>query len=461
MEAAIAHYFMRGGDDRRLVDAAFRLADCWVNNIGLAPKRDWYEGHAGLEQTLVRLATFSEEYRGPGTGRSYVELARFLLDARRDGEEYDQSHVPVIRQYEAVGHAVRAVYSYAGMASVAMEMADVDYHSALLSLWDNLVNRKYYLTGGVGSGETSEGFGKDYSLPNHSYCESCAGCGQLFFQHKMQLAHHDAKYADLMEETLYNAVLGSLDLEAQNFTYTNPLDSDHPRYKWHVCPCCIGNIPRTLLMLPTWMYSKDGNGLYVNLYAGSKANVGEVHGNAVQIQQETGYPLDGTVLLSIDPQKQTRFTLHLRVPNWKTSALYSPEPAENSAPKIEVNGRRFEAELKKGYVSISRQWSPGDKVKLAFPMSVQRVYPDQRIRATNGRVALRYGPLVYSIESVDQSLDSVLLKNARLATEWKPDLLGGVMVIRGTFQDGEQMKAIPHYARLNRGGRSIVWIKTE
>jgi DUF1680 family protein len=217
---------------------------------------------------LVRFATLVDEVEGAGKGREYVALAKFLLDQRQGGEEYDQSHVPVTRQYEAVGHAVRAVYSYAGMAEVAGETGDVDYHSAVQSLWNSIVNRKYYVTGGVGSGETSEGFGREYSLPNNAYCESCAGSGELFFQHALNRTWQEARYADLYEETLYNAILGGVDLEGRNYTYTNPLDSGEKRYQWHVCPCCVGNLPRTLLSLPTWMYATSDDSLTVNLYAG-------------------------------------------------------------------------------------------------------------------------------------------------------------------------------------------------
>ncbi|MEI7903302.1 MAG: beta-L-arabinofuranosidase domain-containing protein, partial [bacterium] len=193
MEAAMAHYLMTDRKDPRMYEAAKRLADCWYNNIGPAPKQAWYEGHQELEQALVRLGRFVEDVEGSGKGSRYIELAKFLMDSRKGGDEYDQSHLPVIQQYEAVGHAVRAVYCYAGMADIAMETGDVDYQSAVLSIWDNIVNKKYYVTGGVGSGETSEGFGKNYSLPNNAYCESCSGSGELFFQHKMNMTYHDAK----------------------------------------------------------------------------------------------------------------------------------------------------------------------------------------------------------------------------------------------------------------------------
>src|SRR4029079_2589663 len=188
---------------------------------------------------------FVNEIEGGGRGDRYITLAKFLLDSRKGGTEYDQSHLPVVQQYEAVGHAVRAVYNYSGMADVAVETHNVDYQSAVRSLWDNMVNKKYYVTGGVGSGETSEGFGPNYSLPNNAYNESCSSCGEIFFHWKMNLAYHDAKYADLYEEVMYNALLGSFDLKGESFFYTNPLEAYQRRALWHQCPCCVGNIPRT------------------------------------------------------------------------------------------------------------------------------------------------------------------------------------------------------------------------
>jgi len=459
LEAAIAHWTLTGGKDPRMYDAARRLADCWVRNLGPAPKRAWYPGHQELEMALVRFANSVESVEGAGQGRDYVALAKFLLDQRHGGDEYDQSHLPVTRQYEAVGHAVRAVYSYAGMADVAMETGDVDYHSAVKSLWNSIVNRKYYVTGGVGSGETSEGFGKDYSLPNHAYCESCAGSGELFFQHKLNRAYQEARYADLYEETLYNAILGGVDLEGQNYTYTNPLDSSEKRYKWHVCPCCVGNLPRTLLSLPTWMYSKGSDGLTVNLIIGSAVTVGDVAGTRLQVVQTTDYPWSGQVAITLNPAGPKRFSVRLRVPNRQTSGLYTSTPVVEGLVSLAVNGKRVTPRIQDGYVTLTRKWQAGDRIEFELPMPVQRVKASDQIAATRGRVALRYGPLIYNLESVDQNLDSVLDLKAPLTTEWRADLLGGVRVIQGAFTDGKPMLAIPNYARLNRGGRSLVWIK--
>ena len=461
IEAAIAHTLMTGGQDKRMIEAARRLADCWVKNIGPAPKRRWYPGHQEMEMALAKLARWVEQSDGPGRGKPYIELAKFLLDARSGGEEYDQSHTPVTRQYEAVGHAVRAVYSYCGMADVAAATGDVDYLSAVQSLWDNIVNRKYYVTGGVGSGETSEGFGKDFSLPNRSYCESCANSGELFFQHKLQMIHHDARYADLAEETLFNAILGDVDLEAQNYTYTNPLDSSERRYQWHVCPCCVGNIPRTLLSLPTWTYSQGRDELYVNLFVGSTVTLNNVAGTSVQLVQTTDYPWRGQVALTVNPAAPTQFALKIRVPNRQVSALYTSTPPVDGLLSLAVNGQALKPTLVNGYAVLDRRWQAGDKVEWEVPMNIQRVKSDSRIVGNRGRVALRYGPLVYNLESVDQSLDAVLSPAAPLSMAWKPDLLDGVMVIQGTFADGQPLLAIPNYARLNRGGRSIVWLNEE
>lgn len=461
MEAAMAHYLMTGGKDRRMLDAAIRLANCWVRNIGPAPKRAWYDGHEELEQALVKLARFVDQTDGAGKGRQYVELAKFLLDSRHGGDEYDQSQAPVTRQYEAVGHAVRAVYCYSGMADVAMETGDRDYISAVDSLWNSIVNKKYYVTGGAGSGETSEGFGKEFSLPNNAYCESCANCGEMFFQYKLQMLYHDGRYADLAEETLYNAILGDVDLDAQNYTYTNPLDSSGHRYKWHVCPCCVGNIPRTLLQLPTWTYTTGRNELDVNLFVGSTVTLDNLVGTSVQLVQTTDYPWSGKVSLTVNPAAAKKFTLKIRVPDRRTSLLYTDTPAVQGLLSLAVNGRSIKPKLERGYAALDRTWKAGDKIEWEVPLKVQRVTADHRIAADRGRVALRYGPLIYNCESVDQNLDSFLSPTAPLTTEWRGDLLDGVVVIKGQWADGKPLLAIPNYARLNRGGRSVVWLKDQ
>ncbi|MCH7556550.1 MAG: glycoside hydrolase family 127 protein [Planctomycetes bacterium] len=450
LESAIAHYLLTNKTDARLYNAAKKLADCWYDNLGPAPKKEWYDGHQAMEMGLVRFGRFVNEVEGEGKGQKYIELAKFLLDCRKGGSKYDQSHLPVVQQYEAVGHAVRAVYSYAGMADVAMETGDIDYQSAVMSLWDNIVNKKYYVTGGVGSGETSEGFGPNYSLRHNAYCESCSSCGEIFFQHKLNMTYHDAKYADLYEETLYNALLGSIDLEGKNFYYQNPLDSWRPRNSWHGCPCCVGNIPRTLLMLPTWMYVRSADSIYVNLFIGSTVTVEDVAGTDVEMVQATDYPWSGNVAITVNPAVQKSFSVKIRVPNREVSELYTSTPKSNGITLISVNGSAISPPIEKGYAVITRYWKAGDKIDLALPMKVQRVKASDKIAATTGRVALRYGPLIYSVERVDQDINNVLNPESTLTTEWKGDFLGGVMVIKGTWADGSELTAIPNYARNNR-----------
>ncbi len=453
IESAINHHTLTGGRDLRLYDAAKKLADCWVAHIGPG-KKAWFDGHQEMEQALVRFGRFVNDVEGHGRGDAYIKLARFLLDSREGGAEYDQSHLPPEQQYEAVGHAVRAVYFYSGMADIAAETGDRDYQSAVMSLWDNMVNRKYYVTGGVGSGDTSEGFGGNYALRNNAYCESCSSCGLIFFQYKLNLSYHDAKYADLYEETMYNALLGATDLAGTSFCYTNPL-VDTERARWHTCPCCVGNIPRTLLMMPTWTYVKGDDGLYVNLFVGSRIQVGEVAGTPVEMVQETDYPWKGAVAITVNPQETRRFALRIRVPQRKTSALYQAEPAVGGLLRLAVNGEAVTPRIEKGYAVITREWRKGDKVELELPMAVQRVTADARIEATRGKVALRYGPLVYNVERADQQRIDLSIGSDALVPEWRGDLLGGVVAIRGRWADGSPLTAIPNYARMNRTGWPI------
>jgi uncharacterized protein len=451
IESAINHYTLTEGKDKRLYEAAKKLADCWVAHLGPG-KKEWYDGHQEMEQALVRFGRFVNDMEGHGRGDAYVKLAKFLLDCRKDGSEYDQSHMPVQQQYEAVGHAVRAVYSYSGMADVAAETADPDYQSAVMSLWDSMVNRKYYVTGGIGSGETSEGFGPDYSLRNNAYCESCSSCGLIFFQYKLNLACQDAKYADLYEETMYNALLGATDLEGKTFNYTNPLIGGR-RTPWHACPCCVGNIPRTLLMIPTWTYVKGKDAIYVNLFIGSTINLERVAGTDVELVQRTDYPWDGKVALTVNPRQAKTFSVHVRVPDRQTSELYFSTPEVKGLKAFSVNGQPTAPRIEKGYAVVTRAWKAGDQIEWELPMEVQRIKSDAKILTNKGLMALRYGPLIYNVEQADQADISRAISAQSLATEWRGDLLQGVKVLKGTWADGTPLVAIPHYARNNRLGQ--------
>ena len=450
IESAINHYTLTDGKDLRLYNAAKKLADCWAANIGPG-KKEWFDGHQEMEQALVRFGRFVNDQEGNGRGDAYISLAKFLLDSRRGGSEYDQSHLPPGQQYEAVGHAVRAMYFYSGMADIEAETRDRDYQSAVISLWDNMVNKKYYVTGGIGSGETSEGFGPNYSLRNEAYCETCSSCGVVFFQYKLNLAYHDAKYADLYEQTMYNALLGGVALDGQSFCYTNPLVNTE-RAKWHVCPCCVGNVSRTLLMIPTWAYVKSKDALYVNMFVGSSIDVGQVAGTGVEVIQKTEYPWQGAVSITVNPKEAKTFTIHIRVPDRTTSRLYKESPAVHGLRRFSVNGEEQTPVIRKGYAEVTREWKNGDRIDVEFPMEPQRMMADARIQADVNLAALKFGPLVYNVESADNQKIDRKLGSAPLKAEWRPDLLGGIVVITGEWEDGSPMTAIPNFTRMNRAG---------
>jgi DUF1680 family protein len=464
IEAGLANYLSTGRTDPTLYNAAKKLADCWCANLGPGIKT-WYDGHENMEQALVHLGRFVNEFEGPTNGQKYINLAKFLIDCRgtpaanaaeNDGASYDQSQSPVKEQYEVVGHAVRSQYLCSGTADVAIETQTLDYESTALSLFDNFVNNKYYVTGGAGSGETAEGFGNNYSLPNASYCETCAGCGSLFFFQKMNLACQDAKYADLMENVLYNEILGSLDDQAYNIFYPNPLNSSAARVSWTSVPCCYGNAARTLFQLPTWMYARSSNAIYMNLFIGGSVTISNISGVTVTMVQYTDYPWTNTVSITVNPSAPANFTLFIREPNRTMSALYTPTPAVSGLTSIELNGAPISPRVTNGYAVIGRTWTAGDQVSLFLPMAIQQIRCSTNVAGDAGQVALQYGPLIYNIESVDQTMGLTLGSNAPLSLQ-HTNMLGGFWEITGAYTNGSALTAIPNYARLNRGGSSSVW----
>jgi DUF1680 family protein len=314
-----------------------------------------------------------------------------------------------------------------------------------------MVNKKYYLTGGIGSGETSEGFGPNYSLRNEAYCETCSSCGLVFFQYKLNLAYHDAKYADLYEQTMYNALLGGVALDGKSYCYTNPLVNTE-RARWHVCPCCVGNLSRTLLMIPTWSYVKDSTGLYVNMFVGSRIHVGQVAGTGVEVIQKTDYPWKGSISMTVNPEQARTFSVYVRIPDRTTSKLYTDSPVVRGVKRLAVNGQQVTPTIQKGYAVVTREWKAGDRIELELPMEPQRVVADSRIKADAGRTALKYGPLIYNVETPDNRNLDQKIGAAPLRTQWRPDLLGGMVVITGKWADGSDLVAVPNYARMNRVG---------
>jgi DUF1680 family protein len=283
----------------------------------------------------------------------------------------------------------------------------------------------------------------------------------------MHLAYADGKYVDLYEESLYNNVIGTMDTAGNNFEYTNPLDQNWARGNWHACPCCVGNFPRTVLTLPSWMYSKRNSpaGLYVNLYVGSTVSFSNVFGTTdITLTQATNYPFDGNVTLTVSPSAATAFTLYVRSSQRSVSTIYTHSPSSDGISSLTVNGVSQSTTPSLGYVAINRTWAAGDQVVISMPMNIQRVKAISNVAACTGRVAIQRGPVIYNIENIDNGgVDvntRVLPPSATLSTSWNATLFsGGTQVVTSTFSGGSAMLAIPHYRRCNRGGRSIVWIK--
>ena len=467
IEAACAHFLMSGKTDSTLYKAAKKCANYWVSSIGPAPKKTWWDGHEEIKLALVRLARLVDETEGKGKGDAYVTLAKFLLDSRKGGTDYDQSQALPVLQSEAVGHAVRASYLYTGMTDLGIELKSQSCFDAVRKLWNSVTNNKMYVTGGVGSESSNEGFGPNYKLQNGAYDETCASCGMVFFGNRMNCAYHNARYIDNLERQLYNVVLGSVDIAGVNFYYQNELDFASPRYSWHGCPCCVGNLARTLLSLVPWTYATQGSDtIYVNLFLGSAVSINNIANTSVQFVQTSDYPWEGATSIVVNPAAPAAFTLKVRIPGFIESSLYQPAPYSRTY-SITVNGATWSGLLDQGYVTITRNWKAGDKVDVTIPLDIMRVHAIPAVTYDTGKVALQRGPIVYNIEDVDNSQGAAncrLPSTAALTATWNPNLLGGVMTINGTAvkiggTTSYPFQAIPNYARLNRGGRSVVWIQ--
>lgn len=458
IEMGIAHARLTGGRDRRLYDAALRCANHLCDVFGAPPKRSWKNGHPGLEHALCRLGEMANETEGAGKGAPYIALAKHFVDHQHElhPNVYDQSEQPAVKMTEARGHAVRATYFYTALADLARLTGDTAYQDAAGRIWDNAVNRKHYLTGGVGASHQGEAFGADYELPNNGYCESCASCGLSFWAEQMHRLHADARYIDVQERALYNNVAGSVARDGATFYYQNPPASKQPRHPWHVCPCCVGNIPRALIAIKDLMYSVSAGRdvLFVNHYVDSEGVINAV-GGGLRVRQETRYPWAGEVALTLTPASPAAFTLSLRIPDRAESDLYAVQPPDGEI-RLTVNGQAQPVDTQKGFARIRRTWQAGDRVELVLPMPVQRVHCDERVVANRGRVAVQRGPIIYSFEDVDHARpvrSAVLPPEAELTALWRGELLGGVMTVKAGGLQG-----VPHFARLNRGGFSQVWM---
>jgi hypothetical protein len=420
------------------------------------------------------LAKFFLDERG-----HYFQGERHAVDdpfAVYDGDEYMQNHKPVLEQDQAVGHAVRAMYMYAGMADVAALGGCPEYVKAIDRLWDDVVGRKMYVTGGVGSRSGTEGFGDPYELPNRTaYTETCASVGNALWQQRLFLLHGESKYADVLERVMYNGLISGVSLDGMAFFYQNPLEFNGKtklyqgqvvRAPWFEVSCCPPNICRFLPSVPGYVYAVKEDTLFVNLFIGGRADV-EIDGVTASLKQETRYPWDGAVKIAVDPERQKIFTLAVRIPGWARnepvpSDLYRFADTSAAVPSLKVNGRAADIELKKGYALIRRAWSKGDTVELDLPMPVRRVIAHPSVQADAGRMALQRGPLVYCAEGIDNggtAISLVIPEKAAFAPEFRADLLKGVVVLKGKAA-GRDVTLIPYYAWANRGpGAMQVWFK--
>ena len=487
-EAAVAHVQATG--KRSLLNIALKSADLVCRTFGPAQRHD-VPGHEEIELALVKL------FRVTGDSK-YLDQAAFFLDQRGRPHNpplhefpvgdpfrmyndlaYRQDHKPVVEQTQAVGHAVRATYLYAGMTDAATLTGNDALGRTVDALWRDVVEKKIYLTGGLGAVGGTEAFGDDYVLPNRAYAETCASIGGMLWYHRMFLREGDAAYYDTFERTLYNGYLSGVSLSGDAFFYQNPLVSNGriERAAYFDVSCCPANLARLMGELPGLIYAQRDRELFVNLFVGSRASI-DVRGTKAQVSQETNYPWDGRITIHVDPDRPTDVSLAVRIPGWSRG---NPSPgglytfAPDRSPErlarhvaLAVNGKAAPLTIDKGFARIQRRWRKGDVVQLDLPMPIERVVADNRVAEDRGKAAIQRGPIIYCVEGVDNGgavADLKLPMDAALQHHFDAKLLNGVDVIEGdgspTSRQGTPVpvRAVPYYAWNNRGkGEMAVWI---
>jgi len=473
-EAAAAHYLATGKTN--FLNIALKNADLLVSVFGKEGNTQ-VPGHEIVETGLIKLYLITHK-------DEYLKLARHFLDLRGDSTKrelwgpYNQDHVPVVEQDEAVGHAVRALYLYSGMTDIAALYNDEAYQKAVDRLWENVVYKKMYLTGGLGALHDGEAFGANYELPNTTaYSETCAAIANVFWNYRMFLLHGDAKYIDVLERSLYNNVLSGVSTDGRNFFYPNPLQCDMQfrfnrgetltRQPWFDCSCCPTNLARLMPSVAGYIYASNENDLYVNLFVQSSAKV-DLKSTTTEIEQQTDYPWEGNVKIALNPEKETELTLKLRIPGWAQNKpvpgdLYTYQNGSEKKPEIKINGKVVSYELENGYARLYREWKSGDEIELDLPMDVKEVKANQSVTDDLGKVAIERGPLVYCLEEFDNpEIDQVVVsQNTRFNTYFDGELLNGVEVIVASGNErNENFTAIPYYVWNNRGANKMnVWLE--
>ena len=419
VDAACAHYQATGST--KFLDIAKRYADCVVREVG--PKDGQAKvvpGHQIAEMALARLYTLTGE-------KKYLDEAKYLLDYRgktKIRNPYSQSHEPILKQSEAVGHAVRAGYMYAGIADVAALTQDSDYIKTIDRIWDNIVSKKYYITGGVGARHAGEAFGSNYELPNMTaYNETCAAISMVYLFERMFLLHGDSKYIDCLERTLYNGVISGMSMDGGRFFYPNPLSSDGKyafnadnnttRQPWFGCACCPSNLCRFIPSVPGYLYGVKDNNIFVNLFAANVSTI-KVNGKDVILEETTEYPWNGDIKITVKKSNAKNANLLIRIPGWARnqvvpSDLYQFADKETPSYSVTVNGKAVEADLSanKGYLPV-KNIRKGDVVRIHFDMPVRTVIANQKVADDKSKVAVERGPLVYCAEAADNNGEPVL-----------------------------------------------------
>ena len=476
VEGAIAHYQATGS--RKFLDIAIRYADVVCKEVGPNPGQACVvPGHQIAEMALAKLYLVTGD-------KKYLDEAKFFLDYRGKTtitHDYSQAHKPVIEQDEAVGHAVRAAYMYAGMADVAALTGDKDYIKAIDAIWDNIVSKKLYITGGIGATSNGEAFGKNYELPNMSaYCETCAAIGNVYVNYRLFLLHGDSKYYDVLERTLYNGLISGVSLEGNGFFYPNPLESmgQHQRQAWFGCACCPSNICRFIPSLPGYIYAVKDKNVYVNLFLSNKSNL-TVGGKKVALSQTTEYPWNGDITVNVNQNAAGQFAMKIRIPGWVRnqvvpSNLYQYTDGKRLGYTVTVNGSVVGAISADGYYTIDRRWKKGDKVQIHFDMEPRTVRANNKVEADRGMVSIERGPIVYCAEHPDNSFDimGALINQNPQFTLGKGEIAGTPVQTlttsaqtlnfnkQGKLEAQDQtLTLIPYYAWCHRGsGKMRVWL---
>ena len=493
-EAAV-HYYRATGKSN-LLKCAVKLANYTCDQVGPAPKHELVPNHAIVEEAFGNLYLLFREH--PKLKRDmpvtvdeqrYLELAQYWVEARGHPRKdqpsygaYNQDHKPVFEQTTIEGHAVRAALLCAGVAALAGINGRDDYRDAAIRLWENMSEKKTYVTGGIGATAEGEAFGKDYVLPNDGYLETCGAVGAGFFDRNLNLLTGDARYVDALERELYNGALTGVSLAGDCYTYVNPLFSQNgnSRWSWNGCPCCPPMFLKLMGAMPGYIYAQDKSGIYVNLFVGSKTQV-QLGERKVAISQTGNYPWDGDIKIALEPAKASEFDLHIRIPGWCQGTPFSGDlyqlnnRSSSRGCRLKVNGKAVESlEMVRGYATLHRQWKPGDVVQLNLDMPVLRVTANDHVEAGKDRVALMRGPIVYCFEGTDngQAVQNLVIPlEAKFTPEFRADLLGGVTVLNatatGVFKTAVdkvvstpfKVTAIPYYANANRGTCQMqVWM---